>query len=57
MPELPFFTVDVFTDERFGGNPLAVVMGGETLDERTMQAVAAEFNLVLIRKRQAVDIA
>jgi trans-2,3-dihydro-3-hydroxyanthranilate isomerase len=45
MPELPFFTVDVFTNERFGGNPLAVVMGSETLDERTMQAVAAEFNL------------
>jgi trans-2,3-dihydro-3-hydroxyanthranilate isomerase len=45
MPELPFFTVDVFTDKRFGGNPLAVVMSSEALDETTMQAVAAEFNL------------
>lgn len=45
MPKLPFFTADVFTDRRFGGNPLAVVMGGEALDSATMQAVAAEFNL------------
>lgn len=45
MPTLPFFTADVFTDTRFGGNPLAVVMGGEALDSATMQAVAAEFNL------------
>lgn len=45
MPKLSFFTVDVFTNRRFGGNPLAVVMGGEALDSTTMQAVAAEFNL------------
>ncbi|MCB2076750.1 MAG: PhzF family phenazine biosynthesis protein [Novosphingobium sp.] len=45
MTALPFTTVDVFTDRRFGGNPLAVVMGGEDLDAATMQAVAAEFNL------------
>lgn len=45
MASLPFFTTDVFTTMRFGGNPLAVVMGGETLDTATMQAVAAEFNL------------
>lgn len=45
MPTLPFFTTDVFTTTRFGGNPLAVVMGGDTLDTPTMQAVAAEFNL------------
>lgn len=45
MTSFPFFTVDVFTTARFGGNPLAVVIGGETLDAATMQAVAAEFNL------------
>ncbi len=45
MPSFSFFTVDVFTRTRFGGNPLAVVIGGETLDDATMQAVAAEFNL------------
>jgi len=45
MPALPFFTVDVFTEIRFGGNPLAVVVGGEGLDTGTLQAIAAEFNL------------
>jgi trans-2,3-dihydro-3-hydroxyanthranilate isomerase len=45
MSKLSFFTADVFTDTRFGGNPLAVVMGSEALDGGTMQAVAAEFNL------------
>lgn len=45
MRSFPFFTVDVFTTARFGGNPLAVVIGGETLDAATMQAVATEFNL------------
>jgi trans-2,3-dihydro-3-hydroxyanthranilate isomerase len=45
VPTLPFFTVDVFTEKRFGGNPLAVVLGGETLDQASMQAIAAEFNL------------
>ncbi|PKP81730.1 MAG: PhzF family phenazine biosynthesis protein [Alphaproteobacteria bacterium HGW-Alphaproteobacteria-18] len=45
MPTFPFFTADVFTDTRFGGNPLAVVIGGDTLGSVTMQAVAAEFNL------------
>lgn len=40
---LRFETVDVFTDRRFGGNPLAVVFGAEALDDATMQAIAAEF--------------
>lgn len=45
MTSLQFYTTDVFTTTRFGGNPLAVVMGGDELDGATMQAVAAEFNL------------
>ncbi|MEP7004508.1 MAG: PhzF family phenazine biosynthesis protein [Sphingomonas bacterium] len=45
MPTLQFFTVDVFTETRFGGNPLAVVTGADALDSETMQALAAEFNL------------
>ena len=40
-----FVTVDVFTDRRFGGNPLAVVLNGEGLTTAQMQSVAAEFNL------------
>ncbi|TDH60167.1 PhzF family phenazine biosynthesis protein [Dankookia rubra] len=42
---LEFETCDVFTETRFGGNPLAVVRGGEALDGAAMQRVAREFNL------------
>jgi len=40
-----FHTCDVFTDVRFGGNPLAVVLGADKLSIDQMQAVAREFNL------------
>jgi trans-2,3-dihydro-3-hydroxyanthranilate isomerase len=43
--QFEFVTVDVFTDRRFGGNPLAVVPNGERLTTEQMQAIAAEFNL------------
>ena len=38
-----FVTLDVFTDRRFTGNPLAVVLDVEGLDDPTMQAIAREF--------------
>ncbi|MFL6949423.1 MAG: PhzF family phenazine biosynthesis protein [Xanthobacteraceae bacterium] len=40
-----FVTLDVFTDRRFAGNPLAVVLEPEGLDNAAMQAIAREFNL------------
>ena len=40
-----FATVDVFTDQRFGGNPLAVFPEAAGLSDAEMQALAAEFNL------------
>jgi len=43
--QLAFVTVDVFTDRRFGGNPLAVVFDAERLTTAQMQSIAAEFNL------------
>lgn len=43
--ELPVFTLDVFTEERFSGNPLAIVCDADALSEREMQKIAAEFNL------------
>jgi trans-2,3-dihydro-3-hydroxyanthranilate isomerase len=42
---LNFITVDVFTDRRFGGNPLAVVLNGRGLATQQMQSIATEFNL------------
>ena len=40
-----FATLDVFTDKRFTGNPLAVVLEPAGLDTRAMQTIAREFNL------------
>jgi trans-2,3-dihydro-3-hydroxyanthranilate isomerase len=40
-----FQTLDVFTETALAGNPLAVVLDAEGLDDARMQAIAAEFNL------------
>jgi trans-2,3-dihydro-3-hydroxyanthranilate isomerase len=40
-----FFTLDVFTDTALAGNPLAVVLDSDGLDDARMQAIAREFNL------------
>jgi trans-2,3-dihydro-3-hydroxyanthranilate isomerase len=45
MRSYSFVTVDVFTDRRFGGNPLAVFPDARGLSDGEMQALAAEFNL------------
>ena len=41
---VPYVTVDVFTDTRFGGNPLAVFTDARGLSDREMQQLAAEMN-------------
>ena len=43
--ERRFHTLDVFTSNRFEGNPLAVVTDGDGLSNDTMQAIAREMNL------------
>ena len=40
-----FVTADVFTDQPFGGNPLAVLPDARGLDDALMQKIAREFNL------------
>ena len=45
MAVYEFVTVDVFTDRRFGGNPLAVFPDASGLTSEQMQALAMEFNL------------
>src|SRR3981189_213611 len=37
-------TLDVFTQRRFAGNPLAVVLEAQDLDTAAMQTIAREFN-------------
>ena len=44
MPIYPYETVDVFTDQRFGGNPLAVFTDARGLSSEQMQSLAAEMN-------------
>ncbi len=41
---LPYVTIDVFTDARFGGNPLAVFYDARGLGDAEMQRIAAETN-------------
>lgn len=45
MATLPFKQVDVFTDQPFLGNPVAVVIGADRLDTETMQRIAGWTNL------------
>ena len=45
MPRYRFYTLDVFTDKPFGGNPLAVVLDADALSGERMQTIATEFNL------------
>src|SRR5260221_10522610 len=40
-----FHTLDVFTTNRFEGNPLAVFTDGDGLSDDQMQAIAREMNL------------
>jgi trans-2,3-dihydro-3-hydroxyanthranilate isomerase len=43
--QLDLYTLDVFTDRRYAGNPLAVVLGADVLGADRMQAIAREMNL------------
>jgi trans-2,3-dihydro-3-hydroxyanthranilate isomerase len=40
----PIYIVDVFAEERYAGNPLAVVTGAGDLESHTMQRIARETN-------------
>ncbi|MFZ2106102.1 MAG: PhzF family phenazine biosynthesis protein [Roseiarcus sp.] len=40
-----FHTLDVFTETPLAGNPLAVVLDSQGLDDARMQSIAREFNL------------
>jgi trans-2,3-dihydro-3-hydroxyanthranilate isomerase len=42
---LPYEVVDVFTNQPYAGNPLAVVLDAEELPDAALQAIAREFNL------------
>lgn len=51
--KLKFVTYDVFTKNKFSGNPLAIVMDADALSSAQMQVIAREFNLsetIFVRK-------
>jgi len=58
--KVPLYHVDAFTSQVFKGNPAAVCPLTEWLDERVLQAVAAENNLsetaFLVRKGSSFEI-
>ncbi|MEI2383796.1 PhzF family phenazine biosynthesis protein [Breoghania sp. JC706] len=41
----PYAILDVFTNQALAGNPLAVVLDADGLEDAAMQKIAAEFNL------------
>lgn len=43
--DLPFLTLDVFTDHTFGGNPLGIFPDASDLPSELMQRIAREMNL------------
>ncbi|MES2434398.1 MAG: PhzF family phenazine biosynthesis protein [Pseudomonadota bacterium] len=52
---LEFHTLDVFTQTPFAGNPLAIVLGADSLTPAEMQTIAREFNLsetIFVQKPQ-----
>ncbi len=44
IKKYPFVVCDVFTEQAFGGNPLAVVTDAAGLSTEQMQNIAREFN-------------
>jgi trans-2,3-dihydro-3-hydroxyanthranilate isomerase len=44
MPKFEYYTVDVFTNKRFGGNQLAVFPNAKKIDPKLYQTIAREFN-------------
>ncbi len=58
MQKYPFLHIDAFTTRPFEGNPCAVILDADDLDEATMQAVAVEMNLsetAFVMKSQIAD--
>lgn len=44
MTQIKYYTVDVFTSHRFGGNQLAVIPDASGIPEELLQKIAREFN-------------
>ncbi|MEO7001041.1 MAG: PhzF family phenazine biosynthesis protein [Ktedonobacterales bacterium] len=59
MTTHPYLLVDAFTTTALGGNPCAVVLDADPLDEATMQSIAREMNLsetAFVLRSQRADV-
>jgi predicted PhzF superfamily epimerase YddE/YHI9 len=58
--KIPIYQVDAFTSEVFSGNPAAVCILDEWIDDRVLQSIAAENNLsetaFLVRTKSGFDL-
>ena len=45
MARYPFYQADAFTDKPLAGNPCAIILDADDIDERIMQQIALENNL------------
>ena len=58
--KIPIYQIDAFTDSTFSGNPAAVCLLENWLDDKLLQAIAAENNLsetaFLLEKSDAIEI-
>jgi trans-2,3-dihydro-3-hydroxyanthranilate isomerase len=60
MPTYPFLQIDAFTDRPLSGNPCAVLLDTDDLNEATMLAIAREMNLsetAFVRRSTVADFA
>jgi len=60
MSTYPFLQIDAFTDRPLSGNPCAVLLDTDDLDEATMLAIAREMNLsetAFVRRSSIADFA
>lgn len=60
MPEYQLMQVDAFTSQALQGNPCAVLLDADDLDDRTMLAIAREMNLsetAFVRRSRVADFA
>jgi len=59
-PKIPIFQVDAFADKPFTGNPAAVCLLENSMDQMWMQSVAAEMNLsetaFVLRRADGFDL-
>ena len=53
---IPFYIVDVFTEFKYGGNQLAVVVSNNKMPATTMQKIANEMNYTNFYSQSRINV-